>query len=366
MVKGNCKMSLISLSSDEIQVPELKEVKIKHKNYVGYGLDNVYPNFLLDLYDNCSEHQSIIDSTVNYVLGSELIISDKKLKNLKEINKDGQILNDVFRLCEWDYQIFGGYTYKVILNRFKEITEVIPIPFNFIRVNEDITKAYYCKEFGKWGAEAIEYEIFDPKNPKTNTIVYYNGKKTRNIYPIPLYNAAIKAILTSIKINDFHLNNVNTNFLASGIINFNNGVPPVEIQEQIERKLKDKFTGTEAQKLLISFNDTKENSVTIDRLDSDDYDKKYEALFKTVQNQIFISHKITSPSLFGILAENQGFSKTEFIEAFQIYNKTVIEPLQKDLCREFEKILGLTYPNLKLSIKPFQIENNNIKPILNS
>jgi len=38
--------------------------------------------------------------------------------------------------------------------------------------------------------------------------------------------------------------------------------------------------------------------------------------------------------------ENTGFSKTEFLESFQLFNKTMIEPIQNTMTRQFDKIFG--------------------------
>lgn len=352
--------SLIKFNS-EIEIPELKEVKIKGKDYVSYGIDNIFPTYLLHLYNSSTTHQSIVDGCVNYTLGSGLLINDPQLKVFSEnVNKDKEKLTDILRKCELDYQIFGGFAVQIILNKLGSLAEIYWIDFSLLRTNDIEDKVYYSKEFGKWGAKAIEYDIFNIDKPKSNTIFYYKGKKTRGVYPVPLYNAALKSIQIDVQITDFHLNNINTNFGGNTIINMNNGVPTEEAKTEIERNIKKKFTGTQADKVLISYNDNVESAVTITKLDSDDFDKKYEALNKNTQNTIFSSHRITSPALFGVIIENQGFSKTEFVESFEIYNTTVIEPLQKDLTLEFEKILYPFFTDSSFNILPFSLNINTI------
>jgi hypothetical protein len=42
--------------------------------------------------------------------------------------------------------------------------------------------------------------------------------------------------------------------------------------------------------------------------------------------------------LFGMNPENDGFSKQEFLESFQLFNKTVIQPIQNQIVKAFDKI----------------------------
>ena len=67
----------------------------------------------------------------------------------------------------------------------------------------------------------------------------------------------------------------------------------------------------------------------------------------------FIAFRAT-PELFGFSSEGNGFSKTEFLESFELYYKTLIQPIQKDIVRVFERIYN--QPNI-IQFVPFEIEN---------
>ena len=44
------------------------------------------------------------------------------------------------------------------------------------------------------------------------------------------------------------------------------------MQEDIERRIKEKFTGTDnAGKFMVSFNDSKDNGVTVERIQDDSF-----------------------------------------------------------------------------------------------
>lgn len=356
MDNKNKFISIIQFS-ENIKIPEMIEVSVKNKEYVGFGIDNMFPNYLLQLYNQCADHQSIIDGCVNYVMGNGItIVNNVKLEEFaKNVNADGETLADIMRKAELDFQIFGGFALKLITNNFGELVEIYNVKLDEVRLNEDSTNSYISNLWGKWGAKAVEIPLFKSDKKQKLSIYYYKGKKSRGIYPVALYNAALKAIQTSIKISDFHLTNIMTGFNANVIINFNNGEPSEEMKEAIEESLKEKFSGTDGDKMMAVFNNGSENAVTVSRLDDDNSDEKFQTLAKSTQNTIFTSHKVTSPQLFGVKAENQGFSKTEFVEAFEIYNSTVIAPLQKDLTLEFTKILSKFFTDVTINIVPFVI-----------
>ena len=95
-----------------------------------------------------------------------------------------------------------------------------------------------------------------------------------------MYIGALNAVETSIEIGKFHLNNIQKNFNVNTIISFNNGIPDDTKQEEIAKKITDKFAGTTADSnFLINF-ENKDQAVNVDRLQGDDFDKKYEALTK--------------------------------------------------------------------------------------
>ena len=125
------------------------------------------------------------------------------------------------------------------------------------------------------------YPSFDSNSP--TSIFYYKGEKTRGVYPIPTYNSAIMSIETQIEIKKFHKTSIKNNFTSNLLINFNNGIPTDEEKKILERKIEDKFTGSEnAGKFLISWNEDKDKQTEILRLESDNFDEKYQALNQIV------------------------------------------------------------------------------------
>lgn len=336
-------------------IPTFVEKENSTKPYLNYGLNNQFPNYLWELYLRSAILQSIINGTADYVGGDGINYADNPtIQRLKEeANKDGETLDDIIKKITIDYLIFGGFAMQIIYNKLQEISEIYWLDFRNCRRDKDGEKVYYSDDWVKHANDYITYDIYNPDKKKGTSVYYFNGHITRGIYPIPKYNGALSALETSTEISKFHLNSILNNFSGNFIINFNNGQPSQDVQEEIERKVKNKFAGADnAGKFLIAFNDSKENGVSVERIQDDNFDKKYESLRTDTYKEIFVAFRAI-PQLFGYSLEGTAFNKQEFTEAFELYNKTTVQPIQKDLKRTFNKIFGV--PN-SIDIIPFKLE----------
>lgn len=336
-------------------IPTFIEKENSGKPYLNYGVDNRFPNYLWELYLRSALLQSIINGTADYAGGNGIIYNQSELvQRLKEkVNNDGETLEDIIKKVIADYLIFGGFSLQIIFNKIEEINEIYWLDFRNIRLNKEGDKVYYSDDWIKHSNDYVTYDIFNPKNKKGTSVYYFKGHITRGVYPIPRYNGALSAIETSTEISKFHLNSILNNFSGNFIINFNNGQPSQDVQDEIERKVKAKFSGADnAGKFLISFNDNKENGVTVERIQDDNFDKKYENLRTDTYKEIFIAFRAI-PQLFGYSLEGTGFNKQEFQEAYDLYNKTTVFPIQKDIERSFDKIFGISD---SIKIVPFKLE----------
>ena len=334
-----CFAALDPYLETNMPVPIQKE---SNGHYVTYGTDNLYPQFLLGLYEGCSTLKAIIDGNVDYVMGDDFIL-DADLDRNKAI----EVARNVVR----DWYIFGYSFMQPIRNLLGDVKDIEYLPSEYVRTDKEHQSFWYCEKWKGYGrADAAVYPAFmnDPKQ-KTGVLMLGAGRGT---YPAPLWSAAVKDAEMERKIDEFHLNELSNNFLSSMLINFNNGAPDDAVKEQIERDLQEKHSGSEnAGRFFLSFNENVTNRTTVERLGTDDFDKRYEALAKRTREQLFISFKC-QPILFGLTSEtNTGFSTQEFSDLFKLYNKTMISPRQDMLKRAFAKIYGRDV----LTITPFTI-----------
>lgn len=322
------------IQKESRDVPDLIEKKITGKDYIFYGENNDFPQYLWNLYLKSPVSSGIINGTIDFVSGNEVTWNNP----MKEINREGDTIDDLVRKISTDYMIYGGFALQILRNHLGEISEIYWLDLQNIRTDEDESKYYYSKNWNKYGSKAVVYDKYDPDKKQPTSVFYFKGHKTRGVYPIPSYVGGLASIETSTEIGKFHLNNILNNLSSSAIINFNNGVPSTTEQKEIEKKVKEKFAGADnAGKFIVTFNDNKDSATTVERLSEDRMDEKFNTLAKSTMQNIFISFR-AYPELFGMSTEGNGFSLAEYEESFKLYDKTVVQPMQKDIIRCFEKI----------------------------
>jgi len=330
--------------TSDIPVPVQKESA--GKKYIPYGRYNDYPQYLLSLYEDCSTLKAIIDGNVNYVTGDEI------QSTVPHISKED--ISDLLADCVRDFYVFGYAFIQVIRNPFGEILQLFHLPAEYVRTDKEHQSFWYSEKWAERGSwKAAVYPAFlegELGRQQPASVLMIGGG--RGVYPAPMWSAAIKDVEMERKIEEFHFNELNNNFLGSCIINFNNGVPSDEVKAEVEDKLNEKHAGSSnAGRMLISWNENVTNRTTVERLGTDNFDTRYQALSSRTREQIFIAFK-AQPLLFGLTSETHtGFSTTEFGDLFKLYNKTMISPVQDIFKRAFRRLYGADV----LSITPFSI-----------
>lgn len=327
---------ILTFSMENVEIPQFTEKKVSGKEYQFWGDKNQMPYYLYSLYEKSSLMQSIINTTINFIVGNSI-------ESMIKPNED-ETWEDLIKNLSLDYMLYGGFAIQVMYNKAGQIKEIGWLDMRKCRSDEEHRKVFYSKEFNerKSCPQVIEFQTWNRGEEYRNTsaVFFYTGSK-RTVYPLPRYSGSIPAIETSIRIDNFHLNAIRNNFNGNFIINFNNGIPADDVKKELERKVQDKFCGDEnAGKFLLVFNDSKENGVSVERIQDDQFDKKYEALKTQTITSIFTGFSAPQ-QLFGYALSGNVFNKNEYQEAFDLYSRLQILPIQNLFKRVFESIYGL-------------------------
>ena len=338
-------------------VPSPTEGEARGKDYITWGDDNAYPEYLYNLYLDTDTLKTIIDGTADFVAGDGAVCNVAGFE--KEINKKGDTLMEVVRLCARDFKLYGGFALQVIRRKDGNIGEIYYIDFRYLRCSKKRDLFWYSEEYSKKyqrTSKTIVYPKFVPEARDIPTsIVYVTNEKTRT-YPIPQYSGALKACEIERHIDEFHLAALENGFGASVIINFNGGVPDDEQKREIEKNVTEKWVGaSNSGRIMLNFSDDKDNAATVEKLDITDFGDKYKAAATRSREQIFTAFRAV-PSIFGLMTESKGFSQEEFEQAFRLYNRTSCRPVASLIADTFDKIFGMPQ---SITIKPFSIDEEN-------
>jgi hypothetical protein len=164
---------------------------------------------------------------------------------------------------------------------------------------------------------------------------------------------AIPYIELDSEIANFHLNSVKNGFVAGFMFNFFNGQPTEEEQETIEARIESKFCGTDnANRILLNFNDSKEQAVEVLPLGSNDFDARFDILNKTVQQEIFSGHRVVDPALFGIKEDGVFATRTQVRDSYELFKNTYVRARQDFIMNVFNELAALQGFEKRIQIIP--------------
>lgn len=364
----NENIKVLELSS--YSAPEIKEDK--RNEWVNYGEENDYFNFLIDRYRNSTTNNSIINNITRLVYGYGV----GALNSNRKPNEYAQFVSmfdksDVRKMV-LELKMLGQCAIQVHYSKDrKTIKKFFHIPVQLLRPEK-------CNKDGEIEAYYYSDDWSDVKTyVPTRLDAFGFGSKDIEILYVQPYSVGMKyfsnvdylggipySVLEE-EVSDYLINLVQTGFSAQKLINFNNGAGTPEQQADIYRSVTNKLTGSKGAKLIVSFNDDKDAATTIDDIPLNDAPEHYQYLSEECMRKIMLSHNVTSPLLFGIASTN-GFSSNadELKNSFILFDNMVIRPMQELLLDAFDKILSYNNISLDLyfqTLKPLEFNDRGVK-----
>jgi len=359
-------LNLVKLS--HYNIPHL--VEKTNQDWISFGENNLYPNYLLELFLGSAINGALIKSigAMIYGEGLEATNADENTDTKESYLRLTELLHnsddDVLKDLAMDLKLFGGCYVNCIWSRDRSrIAKLKHIPAQYIRsgkmIDGEIDTYYYSADWSKYKKGEYRPRAYSAFNTEDRTqasqILMIRDKNPALFYGFaPDYVAATDWIQMELEIAQFHLSNITSGMTPSMHVGFSNGVPTEEERRAIERQLNQKFAGSgNAGKILITFNDGKETAPIIEPIQMNDAQSAWEGMSKQAVNQILAGHRVTSPILFGIRSEGGGLGNNadELRDAYSLFNNTVVIPFQNTLLKGLEKIFRVNDINLDLYFK---------------
>lgn len=346
---------IIVLKFEDSKIPEFKEVK--GKEWIFYGDDNLYPEYLTKLFNKSAKHNAIINGKVTYIVGEGIYakVDDAEAdKMLFRANSAGESLNDIMKKCALDVEIFGGFYLNIIPNKLGGIADIYHMDYERVRSNEDGSMFFYKNDWKLTRDKPMEFKAFNPKDMTASSIFAYKeyrpGLRT---YTLPNYIGAINYIEADMEVSKHTLTNAKAGFSASKMVNFFNGEPAPEMQRDIQKRLERKFTGADGSKMIISFNNDPAKAPTVSDLGQSDLTKEdFQHVDSLITQNLMAGHQITTPGLFGISQPGQLGMRNELKMAYEIFQNTYINHKQRSLEKVFNYLAKYKGVKTELYIRP--------------
>ena len=349
---------VINLAKYEAPVVE----ESKRENWVTYGDSNSYFNFLIDRYKNSTTNNAIINNISRLIYGRGLFALDANRKPNEYAQMMALFNQDCLRKLCFELKALGQCAIQVHYDKsHKKILKAYHIPVQLLapeKCNKDgeieayyysdnweDTKKYAPKRISAFGFSNDEVEILYIK-PYSLGMKYFSYVD---------YQGALSYALLEEEVSNYLINEVQNSFSGTKIVNFSNGIPTPEMQDEISQQVLGKLTGSKGRKVIVSFNDNVENKTTVEDIPLNDAPEHYTYLSEECLRKIMLGHNVTSPLLFGIASGN-GFSSNadELKNSSILFDNMVIKPFQDLLIASLDRILAFNGISLKLAFRTLQ------------
>ena len=359
-MKNKSDLSIVNLST--YTSPVVKEVR--GKDFIEYGDDNNYFQYLIDRYNGSPTNNAIINGVSEMIYGKGLDATDSSKKPNEYAQMKSLFNNDCVRKLCYDLKLMGQCAIQVIYSKDRsKIVQLEHMPIETLRAEKcnekgEIEGYYYFNDWTKY-----------KRNDKLTRIpAFGTSKEGLEILYIKPYRAGFKyyspvdwqggsqyAELEE-EISNYHLNNILNGLAPSMLINFNNGTPDPEQREMIERRIYEKFSGSSnAGKFILAFNDNPDTAASIEPVQLSDAHNQYQFLSDESSKKIMVAHRVVSPMLFGIKdSTGLGNNADELKTASILFDNLVIKGFQNLLIEGFDKILAYNNISLHLYFKTLQ------------
>lgn len=346
-------------------------VEVKDYTKLGiqaYGADNLYPQHVMSIVAASGTATLCLNRYHKFVEGFGF--RDVALSEMF-VARD-YTLDDLLHQVSRDLCMFNGFAIHADYDALGRIASLHHVPFEMCRKGEtdehgyvsDICvhidwsgKMYRRGKQVKVTKESIKhYPVFNP-NPdivqvqieEAGGVDTYAGQilyvsVDKEVYPTPIYDAAITEISTDEGLGNVKYRNVRNNFLVSALMVVKKGAPIVdehgneEEQGGIRTEDMEQFQGdTRAGQLMLVEVEDMEDAPKIDKFPAHNFDKEFTATETSTVERIYA--QFHQEAFYALRTGRTGFSTENERSAYESYAGEVTYE-QRFLERTFNKIFN--------------------------
>jgi hypothetical protein len=358
------KPRIIQLSN-YVKPPIVEE---RNKEWVLNGKNNSFFDYIIDRYNGSPTNAALIDAFIDRIYGKGISIVNSK-KNASEYAALLSILRPKeLRKLVSDYYLFGSCVGQIRYGKGskKTIAKIEHLDRKMVapeKINQEgeIEGYYISEDWSKsYLKEPKRLPAFGYSNDKAPIEIFeirpYRAGKT--YYSDPEYFAGLQYAMLEEEISNFSVNHIRNGLSMGWVINFNNGIPSEEVQEEMERKVINRTTGSSnAGNVIISFNDNKETAPTVEAIPDNANHEQWQFWANEARQQLLVAHRVTSPMLFGV-KDNTGLGNNanELKEGTKLLHETTIRPKQQEILDVLQEIVSVNKISSPLTFIPLEDE----------
>ena len=375
------KKIIESFNFNSVTIPSPIERITRTKNWVEWGDNNLYAYYLISLSNKSSLHSSILKQKAMLIGGSgwdKNGLSPDALQFLKNVYNEDDLDEILFKIS-MDLELYGGFYLNLIWSKDgSKISEVNYVDPSKVRIaNPDLLdnreEAYYISNGWENPTKypPVLYPAFSTTNKSLKSQILYikEYRPGTEYYARPEYEPGVRWIELEWEISNFHLNNVKNGFYPSVHVNFPIGQPSNEEAQEIIKRLKNQYQGSDmAGNVLITFSQDKDSAATLEAIELNASDERFIMLNEQVRDGILKSHRVINPMLFGIETPGKLGARNELLESLEIFQTQYTKPKQRIIEKVFNWLRRINGIDGEFKINKYSPQfskiNTNIGEIL--
>lgn len=346
-MKQQQKFSIVNVNNNSLPIIQ-EDTKTRYGwvPFGVYGHDDFF-NAVIGAYNVSTTTSACVEGIADLIFGKGIYSKNEAFGEVLQ----KLIPQEEIKRVSFDLKLFGNAAMQVYwTDDHSKVKKFYHVPAQNIRAekigsNPRIENYYYATDWSDAKAVKNKKKIpaFGTSEEKMEILYIKHYCPGLYYYSLPDWVSALQLSVSEGEISNLHFNNITNGFLPAVMLNFNNGVPAPEERQTIEDLVQAKFTGTDnAGRFMLSFNDDPATKPTIDTIDIPNLHEKYDYVAEYTQDRILVAHRVTSPLLFGIRTQNNGFSSQseEMKTAFSIMQTMTISPFQNIILNTLDYALA--------------------------
>ena len=321
-------------------VEEPQDISRVTTDYIPFGTNNLFPQYLAELKRKSSTHRSVLAQKTVFTSGAKFVTNNEDIKAyIKDVNANKETLRQVYKKLADDYYTFGnayleGVAYEGGVNLYH-------IDATTVRMAKNKKEVYINPNWDNYNVSKDKTTII-PLYPRVDSgrfVVHFKDyEPTFTYYGLPDYVAALDHIAVDYEIGKWNFTKFKNGFQPSAIVEISGDMGEEEAKKLV-KEAQQKFVGEGNNgkiMFIVKNGDTSPANVSIIK---DDQDGSWLDLQKITDQNIITAHR-WQPALSGIVSSGKmNNTGSEIRIAYDMAMTTVIKDTSDLLLEGIKDVL---------------------------
>ena len=333
---------------------------INNERYVRFGVDNLFPQLINQMYYASPLNGSIINFKTNSVIGGGFESNGSRTGKDKVAEYTFMEKNKIVKMSRQLTKdlIMHGRVYVMICNNNGKIS-MKRIGPEKVRVNIDKCE-YTISDDWTRNINIRIYKAFNPTIIGDSIYCYeIDGDAGQDIYPLPGYISALNWCFVDGEMSYLQKSNIVNSIFPSFMITMAKKFESQVEADQFKETINKSKGAPEAGRIMTFVSEFAENLPTVTPIPQNNNDKVFIETVTNLEANICRGHQI-DPLIMGIRPSGKLGSGAELPVAYSIYEKNVVLPLREMMEEILDDLFFIGGITTSITINNYQIVDEQI------